>query len=72
MNKIHSRLREILHAGFRYIRSRILRMSHDGKLAGVALDCLTGQKNHKDCLVIARQEVLGYGNKADLTQFPSV
>ena len=48
-------------------------MSHDGSLAGVVLDCLTDRMNHKDFLGIAQQqEGWGYGNKGNLTQFPSV
>jgi hypothetical protein len=68
----HTKLRKALHVGFRYTHSRNLQMSHDGSLAGVALDCLTDRMNHKDCLEIAQQEGWGYGNKGDLTQFPSV
>lgn len=47
-------------------------MSHDENLVGVAPDRLTDRTNHKDCLAIAGQEGWGYGNKGDLTQFPSV
>ena len=47
-------------------------MNHDGNLVGVAPDRPTDQMNHKDFLVVARQEGWGYGSKADLTQFPSV
>ena len=46
-------------------------MSLDENLVGVAPDS-TDRTNHKDCLVIAGQEGWGYGNKGDLTQFPSV
>jgi hypothetical protein len=47
-------------------------MSHDENLAGVAPDRSIDRTNHKDCLVIGGQEEWGYGNKGDLTQFPSV
>lgn len=47
-------------------------MSHDENLVGVGPGQSTGRTNHKDYLVIVGQEGWGYGNKGDLTQFPSV
>lgn len=47
-------------------------MSHDGNLVGAAPECPADRTNHKDFLAIVRQEEWEYGNKGDLTQFPSV
>jgi hypothetical protein len=47
-------------------------MNHDENLVGVALDRSTDRTNHKDCLVFGGQEGWEYGNKGDLTQFPTV